>query len=314
MALPGKGLLLDALKGSVLTLALFLAYITLPVIGLFPGLFAPLPGIYYYLKRGAVAGVAILLITVMTLCAMGEYSATILYLLQCGLISLLLPFFYSRNRGAAGAIAYAVGINFLLIVVLTVSYALWANFDLQGTILQGIETSISQAIKVYEKQGLKGEDLEMVSQGMQQAGTLIGRIFPSLLLVALGSLAALNMMLLFRIAARYLPDLPQPEEFQKFRNPDSLVWVVIAAGFAMLLPYPETTRVALNLLIVTGFIYFLQGLAVTLAFFQRIALPGLARIIFWLFLAFQPYMALAVAIIGIFDIWGNFRNPREKNL
>lgn len=314
MALPGKGLMLDALKGSVLTLALFLAYITLPVIGLFPGLFAPLPGIYYYLKRGTVAGVAILLITVMTLCAMGEYSATILYLLQSGLISLLLPFFYSRNRSAAGAIAYAVGINFLLIVVLTVAYALWANFDLQGTILQGIDTSINQAIKVYEKQGLKGEDLQMVSQGMQQAGALIGRIFPSLLLVALGSLAALNMMLLFRIAARYLPDLPQPEDFQKFRNPDSLVWVVIAAGFAMLLPYPEIDRVALNLLIVTGFIYFLQGLAVTLAFFQRIALPGLARIIFWLFLAFQPYMALAVAIIGIFDIWGNFRNPREKNL
>ncbi|HZV80931.1 MAG TPA: DUF2232 domain-containing protein, partial [Geobacteraceae bacterium] len=86
------------------------------------------------------------------------------------------------------------------------------------------------------------------------------------------------------------------------------------AGFTMLLPYPDITRIALNLLIVTGFVYFLQGLAVTLAFFRKIAVPGLVRVIFWLFLAFQPYMLLAVAIIGIFDIWGDFRNPREKNL
>ncbi len=314
MALPGREALFDALKGIVLTLALFLAYVNLPVIGLLPGLFAPLPGIYYYLKSGAAAGIAIPLATVLALCAMNDISAALLYFLQCGLISMLLPFFYRQGRGAAGAIAYAVGINFLLIVVVTVSYAIWAGLDLQGTILRGIEDSITQAIKVYEQQGLQGEDLETLTQGMRQAGTLIGRIFPSLILVALGSLASLNMTLLFRLASRYLPGLPQPTSFLRFRNPDNLVWVVIAAGFAMLLPYPEASRVALNLLIVTGFVYFLQGLAVTLAFFQRTAVPGLVRIIFWLFLAFQPYMVLAVAIIGIFDIWGNFRTPREKNL
>jgi hypothetical protein len=45
MALPGRELLLDALKGGVLTLALFLAYVTFPVIGLLPGIFTPLPAI-----------------------------------------------------------------------------------------------------------------------------------------------------------------------------------------------------------------------------------------------------------------------------
>lgn len=314
MMIPGRELLLDAIKGAVLTLALFLAYVTFPLVGLLPGVIAPLPGIYYCTKRGVAAGITIVAVTVLVLCAMNDLSAALLYMLQCGLLSLLLPLFYRQGKGAARAIAYGVGINFLLIVALTAGYAIWAGFDLQGNILKGIETSITQAIALYEKQGIKGEELQTLTRGMHQAGALIGRVFPSLLLVALGSLAAINMAFLFRIAKRVLPELPQPESFLSFRNPDALVWVVITAGFAMLLPYPDISRIALNLLIVTGFVYFLQGLAVTLAFFRKISAPSLVRVIFWLFLAFQPYMVLAIAIIGIFDIWGEFRNPREKNL
>ncbi len=314
MTVPGRELLLDATKGAVLTLALFLAYVTFPLVGLVPGMIAPLPGIYYHLKRGSAAGIITVVVTLLVLCAMNDLSAALLYILQCGVLSLLLPWFYRQGKGAARAITYAVSINFVLMVMLTVGYAAWSGFDLQGNILKGIETSINQAVAVYEKQGLKGEDLQTLTQGMHQAGAVIGRIFPSLLLVALASIAALNMALSFRIAGRFLPGLPQPESFYTYRNPEALVWVVIAAGFAMLLPYPDITRIALNLLIVTGFVYFLQGLAVTLAFFRKIAVPGLVRVIFWLFLAFQPYMVLAVAIIGIFDIWGDFRNPREKNL
>lgn len=314
MGLRGRELLLDAIKGGVLTLALFLAYVTIPVVGLLPGFFAPLPGMYYYFKRGAAAGAAIFAIVTMVLVAMGDPTAALLYLVQCGLLAILIPLFYSQGKGVAKALAYSVSIDFLLIVALAVGYGLWAGIDLQDSILKGIQSSISQAIAVYEKQGLKGEDLQLLTQGMQQVGSWMARVFPALLLIAMASIAALNMMALFRIAGRLLPELPKPDNFQNFRNPELLVWVVIMAGFAMLLPFPEVTKVALNLLLVTGFIYFLQGLAVILAFFQKISVPGLVRVIFWLFLAFQPYMVLAIAVLGIFDIWGDFRNPREKNL
>lgn len=314
MALPGRELLLDAFKGGVFTLALFLAYVTFPVIGLLPGIFTPLPAIYYFCKRGATAGLAAVAITTAVLIIMGEGAVPLLYLLQAGIISLLLPWYYLQGKGTARAIAYPVGINFLLIVALAVAYGFWSGTDLQATLLKGIERSTEQAIAIYSKQGLSTEDLEMLTQGIRQAGTLIARLFPALLLVALGSIAALNMSALFRLAARWLPNLPQPDRFQAFRNPDILVWVVIVAGFSMLLPQPDLQRAALNLLLVSGFIYFLQGLAVVLAFFQRIAVPPLARFIFWLALTFQPYLVLAIAFLGIFDIWADFRRPKEKNL
>lgn len=314
MALPGRELLLDAFKGGVLTLALFLAYVTFPLIGLVPGILAPLPAIYYFCKRGATAGLAVVGITTTVLFIMGESAIPILYLLQSGVISLLFPWYYLQGKGTARALSYSVGINFLLIAVLAVAYGLWSGADLQATLLKGIESSTNQAIALYSKQGLTAEELEMLSQGVRQAGALIANVFPALLLISLGSVAALNMAVLFRLAAKWLPNLNKPDNFQSFRNPDVLVWVVIFAGFSMLLPHPDIQRVALNLLVVSGFIFFLQGLAVVLAFFQRISVPFLARFIFWLVLTFQPYLVVAIAVLGIFDIWADFRTPKEKNL
>jgi uncharacterized protein YybS (DUF2232 family) len=314
MTLPGRDITFDLIKGGVLTLALFLAYITFPVIGLLPGMFAPLPGIYFYLKRGAVTGIAIFVLTVAVLAAMGEATIPLLYILQTGAISLLLPFFYQQGKGSAKSIAYSVGIVSLLITAVAVGYGLWSGVDLQASLLQGIRTSTDQAVAVYGKQGLSKEDLDLLTSGMRQAGDLIARVFPALLVVSLGSIAALNMSVVFRLAAKYLPELAAPESFLGFRNPEPLVWFLIIAGFSMLVPQPELQRVALNILVLCAFVYFLQGLAIVLAFFRRSGTPPLARGIFWLVLMFQPYLAAAVAVLGIFDIWGDFRTPKQQNL
>ena len=314
MTLPGRDMTLDLIKGGVLTLALFLAYVTFPVIGLLPGIFVPLPAIYFYLKRGMVTGVTIFTITVVVLAAMGEGSVPLLYICQAGIISLLIPYFYLQGKGTARSIAYSVGIVSLLIASIAAVFGIWSGVDLQATLLSGIRTSTDQAVAIYSKQGLKKEELDLLTSGMRQAGELIARVFPALLVISLGCIAVLNMSVFFRLAAKYLPRLPQPESFLGFRNPEPLVWVLIAAGFAMLLPQPETQRVSLNVLLLCTFVYFLQGLAIVLAFFRRSATPPLARGIFWLVLMFQPYLAAAIAVLGIFDIWGDFRTPKQQNL
>jgi uncharacterized protein YybS (DUF2232 family) len=314
MTAPRRELALDAIKGGVLTLVLFLAYLTFPVIGLLPALFVPLPAIYFHARSGAAAGAGVFAIALAVLALLQDGVSPLLYVLQSGLIGFLLPFFYLRGKGASKSIAYAVGIDFLLIVALAVAYGFWSGVDLQGILLKGIESSSEQAIAVYSKQGLSKEDLAMLTSGIHQAGQLIASVFPALLLVSLGMMASINMSVLFRIAAKRLQRLPEPESFLSFRNPDALVWILIVAGFTILVPQTDLKTVALNILVVVGFVYFLQGLAVVLAFFQKLSVPSIARIIFWLVLAFQPYLVLAIAFLGVFDIWGDFRTPKPKNL
>lgn len=300
----------EMVKGSVITLALFLAYVSFPLLGMFPGFFVPLPGIYFAQKHGTMMGVAIVAVSVIVLLPVAGVSTAILYLLQCGILTLALPAFLSRGWGGARSIASAVALNATIVAVFAVVFALSQGVDLHGQVLKGINASITQTAAVYEKSGLTGEELQSFKTAMEQAGVLIGRIYPALVIISLVTIAGLNLWLMARLAIR-LPNPPALGDFSRFKNPEQLIWVVIAAGFSMLLPQEEVAGVALNVLIVTLSLYFVQGLAIIGWFFNRFAVPGLVRTIFYILLTLQPYLAIAVAALGIFDLWGDFRTPRQ---
>ena len=311
MNFPYKGMLLDTVKGSIATLALFIAFISLPLAGILPGLFAPLPGMYYTLKSGKGVGLAIVLITAGLLAIIAEPMAMPLFLAQAGLISLALPHFLAKGWGGAQAVAFsaAVGCAFTLLIAAT----LWLGqgVDPHREILNGINSSISQTAALYEKSGMKGEDLQALQQGMKQVGAVIGRIYPALVLTGLGAIAGLNLLALGRMAVRLNRPLAVGD-LRKFRNPDHLIWFVIVAGFALLLNNSAITTAALNVLVVTLSLYFLQGLAIILFLFDRFAVHRFVRVTFYILMALQPYLAVAVAALGIFDLWGNFRVPKQQ--
>jgi uncharacterized protein YybS (DUF2232 family) len=309
MRLTDGGFWLDVVKGTVLTLALFLAYVTFPLFGMLPGFFAPLPCLFFTCKRGALAGTAIVVACAAALSALGDPAVPLLYLLQSGVLALVLGAVYRQGKGVARSLTYAVSVDFVLILGLAIGYGLFQGVDLYAIVLKGIDASIVQTAKFYEQQGIKGDELQFFKQGMQQGGAFIARTFPALLLVSLGTIAGLNLQLLFRFSGK-LPGLPLPGLFRTFKNPEPLVWVLILAGFAMLVPSRPVETVALNVLIVIGSMYLLQGLAVVQHFFNRFAVPRFMRVIIYLFLTLQPYLLLAVACVGVFDIWGNFRAPR----
>ncbi|HYS44343.1 MAG TPA: YybS family protein [Geobacteraceae bacterium] len=309
MKFPDKGTLLDLVKGSVATLTLFLAYIMLPLVGMLPGLFAPFPAIYYTLKRDRPIGTAIVAVSALVLALVADASATLLYLLQCGVISLTLPVFLLRGKKGARSIAYTVAINLGVIVLLAGIYGASQGVNPHVQVLKEIQSSIAQVAPLYEKAGIKGEDLKSLQQNMEEAGRLIGRIYPALVVVSLAFIAGLNLLLLMKTAARLL----EPSaigDFVQFKNPEQLVWVLIVAGFAVLVPNPLATTAALNVLVVVIALYSVQGLAIIAHFFNRFAVPRFMRVVFYVVLALQPYLAIAVAALGIFDIWGDFRTPR----
>lgn len=310
-SLAGKETLLDMIKGASATLVLFLAFTSIPVAGLVPGLMAPLPGCYYAFKSGKWTGLAIAVITVAVLAAVGDQAALILYLLMTAPVSLLLPLFLKEGKGGAKPIAYTVTINLALIAAAAAAYGIVHGVDLDTQVQKGLESSLSQTASLYEKGGLKGDELKALQQGVMQAGALIGKIYPAMMIVTLINIAGLNLMAMRSMRGR-LPALPAIGEFRAFKNPEQLVWVVIVAGFAMLVPYPDVTRTALNVLIVTLFMYFLQGFAVIVSFFTRLAVPVFVRAIFYILLALQPYLAAVIAALGIFDIWGDFRTPKQR--
>lgn len=306
---PGeKESLLDVIKGSAATLLLFLTYAVFPLIGTPAGIVSPYPALFYSLKQGRTTGLAIVLVTV-ALLALTEPTIAVLYLFQAGILSLLLAEFLRRGYGGARSIAGGVSGAAILMVIAAALYGFVGGVDLNGVIRTGIATSIAQTAALYQKGSFSAEELSAIQEALKQSGVLIGIIYPALLVLLMVAFAGLNLSLLRKNSGRLLQP-PELGAFSTYRNPEHLIWLVIASGFALLLDHPVVFQVSLNILIVTLGLYFIQGLSIIVTFFDRFTVSSLMRGIFFVLLAVQPYLAIGVILFGLFDLWLNFRTPK----
>lgn len=308
--LCSKSELSDIIKGSAATIVLFLAYVLLFFAGPLSGIFAPYPVLYYSLKSGKKVGIAIVVIATGILLVLNITSA-IFYLLQCGIFALLLAEFLGRGIGVVKSIIYTLVINLLAVLTLTLGYGLFQGVDINGMIVKGIHSAVSQTEVFYQKSGLKSEDLEAIRQALAQAADFVSTTYPALIVIFLGAIAGLNLLLLKKNANR-LPRQPFFDDFSRFRNPDQLIWVLIGAGFVLLINNALVTKTSLNLLLVTLSLYFVQGLSITTYFFKRLPVPRFFRVLFYIMLAVQPYLMVVVAVLGVFDLWCDFRTPKKQ--
>ena len=86
---------------------------------------------------------------------------------------------------------------------------------------------------------------------------------------------------------------------------------VILSGFIVAFADGLLATVALNLLVILLPVYFLQGLAVIDCFFRRKAFSPVIRTIGYLLLTLVNPLPMLVTGIGVFDLWADFRKPRE---
>ncbi|WP_298267686.1 YybS family protein [Geobacter sp.] len=314
MSSDTKGALLDVVKGGVVSVTLFAAFLNLPVIGLPAAALTPFPALYFGLKRGNRAGIGLVLLAAVLVALAGGPEASVLYLGQSALLALALGWGVARGYSASRSIATAVLVTLGLAAAAAAVYSVASGVDLHERVVAGIRESISQALSLYEKRGIKGDELKPFRDALEQGGEVLSRLYPALLLIGQSIVAGINVMLLRRFANR-LPAPIRIAPFNSFRNPDYLVWVAIAVGFSLLIDNNVVNAAALNVATVAGFLYFLQGLAIVRHYFETYSVPALLRYLFYAMLVMQAYLAIAVALLGLFDLWADFRRPRKpKNL
>lgn len=297
--------------GMVASFLLYAAYMVIPAAGFFSGLLAPFPAAFFRFRHGSGPAVIITLGTTTLLTAAFGIQAGALFLLQCGTISQLMPELLVRGYGATRSIAWTTAANMAVFAVAALAFSLVSGQNFHLLVVNEINSSIAQAISIYEKAGIKGDELALMKQSMSMAAGLIIKIYPAVATVMLTAMASLNLALVRRLAERLDLGL-KIGDFNTFRNRDPLVWLLIAAGFAMMAGNPLITTPALNVLVIVVALYFLQGLAIVLTVISRQSFAGLMRVMLFLMLLFQPYLAALLAALGIFDLWGDFRTPRKQ--
>jgi uncharacterized protein YybS (DUF2232 family) len=85
----------------------------------------------------------------------------------------------------------------------------------------------------------------------------------------------------------------------------SLAVLFVLSGLMVL--SPPLQPAAYNLLLIEAFFFALQGLAVVAYFARRLAAPALLRGAVLLLVLINPWAPQILAVLGLFDIWINFR-------
>lgn len=289
---------------TVLTLSLFLSITFIPFAGIFFGVLTPLPTVLAVVRFGirsawlipAGAGAVGTLI----LFALGvvQFAPFLIMLLCVGAVM-------GYGMGREWTAARVVGISALILVVLV-------YVDTGGELSHVIEQELQEMISTMQQYSSQSADLQAMESSLLAIVPLFVSIVPGMAVSSALWIPWLNLLAARRYCSRMGVEICVRENLKCWKAPEMLVWPVIASGLMLLLPFGKVQIAALNLLIVFGSIYFLQGLAIAAFYFEKWKLPLFVRCLIYAILLLQPLAPLATAALGLFDTWFDFRRTAEK--
>ena len=184
-----------------------------------------------------------------------------------------------------------------------------------GSLIDGARTYIlhvlSQIVGANQSSGLESSQLAFLANNTERVATSVVEILPSLAFVYAALTVTINLVL-GRKFTRYRGTFAHVPSVIGFRLPDWMIWMVIVSGGVFFInsyvvhSLPARTM-ALNGLIGVGVLYFLQGMAVTVYFLQRIRFSLVRTIAYIAMIIFLQTVSVALIVLGIADVWADFR-------
>lgn len=302
---------LYAIAGVGLVLLLFLSAHWLGPLGAFTNMLAAFPVCYITLRFGLTTGAVTLLLASASVWQLAGITPLISYLGLFGAPSLLLPWQLRHARPWDLAIFKSTLVGLGIAAVLLLTYLQVSDQTFGALQTRYLQAEIELAMQTYRAAGLSDSQLAEMKVFADQAADFIRTTFAGLYVVGILAIHAVTLLAVrgFKRERWAIAGIP----FAQWRLPAQLVWVLIVAGFALLVPLPPVALVGRNLLAILLPLYFVQGLAVLNFFLQRKKWsPALKGMVYFLVFVLNPLPLLVIGA-GIFDLWIDFRRPRIKD-
>jgi uncharacterized protein YybS (DUF2232 family) len=303
----------ELVVGIGTTLVFFFSLLFIPIMGFFSSIFTPLPTLLGFYRWGSPEGYRIpmgaALFTWIILSCLG-IARMMTYFLEMVLLGFFLgegmrrQWSVERTIASASLFVFAIGSMLFLLVHGGLSGEFFRNFE------ESLFVAISETIKQY--QDLFSEK-HLSEQKIRHLAAIMVRLIPGVALASTLIVAWLNLLVARRFCQLHRLPLPSWQEWSHWRSPEFLVFGVIISGFMLLLPGGVLQILALNGLIVLATIYFFQGLAIVVFYFDRWKIPPFFRGILYFFLLVQQFTTLGMVFMGFFDVWFDFRRLSKKS-
>ena len=306
-----QNLLLFVVGGAVATLLLQVAAGSLGPVGFMLVLLVAVPASYVHMRYGTVSGAAVVVLAALGCLLLGGPVNSVNYLLQFGMIAILLPFLLRRGWGWDRAVLISVAVIVLCSFLLLAGYTSVTGTTVSGFIEAYADAQVEQVMALYQSTELTPEQLKELRGIVEKTADYLRYSYAGAAFLVTG---LLTLILVWILSALQRNEYSIPGiSFATWKAPELLIWPLIASGFALAFTEGGSRQVSVNILIVVLPIYFMQGMAVVIHYFNRRQISPIARWAFYMAMVFLlTPVSMVITSIGVFDLWIDFRKPRVK--
>jgi uncharacterized protein YybS (DUF2232 family) len=287
-----------------------------PVVGLVFLIFLPLLTLFYSVAAGKAKTTIAFLIPVLPVFLIShlwQLNAPYLMILTMGVAGLAGAAIALKNGSVEKTVIYPA----LIIIGVICAYFLYAGFALSinpwHLVQQFVTQTVEQNISIYGQLPLDKEDIDLIKNNKLIFINLFTGIFPALAIIGSVAIVWINVLMAKDMLRRAEFFLPRLDKLSRWSAPGFIIWIFIAAGGLLLLPVEQIRFLSLNILIVTCFIYLLQGFAIISSLFQNKNVPIFFRYLFYFLIAVQQFIMIPIVVAGLVDIWVDFRRFFQKD-
>ena len=197
--------------------------------------------------------------------------------------------------------------------------ALFLYMKTHGQIWTEISQTIHGALDVVMNAAIKNSQTSLTPSDQARVlglEPLIYRAFIALLPGFFASMALLTALAVWASTVGILEKRNLSAGFpgiDRWVLPDPVVFALIASMALLLIPSFEVRVMGTNLVMFLGVLYVGQGAGVLLSYARKRGLRGWFWLVSGVFILIQPMFLMILGIVGIIDIWADFRQLRGKS-
>nr|WP_282706876.1 DUF2232 domain-containing protein [Natroniella acetigena] len=282
---------------TTITVILAILAIYLPILGSFLFLLTPVPLIVLTVRAGGKPGIIASLATALILAFLINPVMFLVVVLNIGLIGI--------SMGAAFEDGFS-SVTILLIGIIAGAFSLLLSlmisiYILEVDVIVQLEQSLQISLDLYREIGLPAEVILQAEELFEQIIELITATYPALFLSAGAVIAGVNYYFSYTIMDRLDVQLPARFSVQEIKFPKIIViFYIISIIF-------NHSVIWQNIYVIITFLLLLEGIAVCYYYFMQWDLnQGLAVVLIFT-LIFFPLFNPLLLLIGILDLWFDFR-------
>ncbi len=303
--------------------ALYLSLLALPRVGIFIAMFSGVPLVLAQIQfpaqllgTGAMvtSGGAIFLLGSLLHNPMPGLQVLI-YIGWCGLPALLTAELLRRQ---VRILPMIFSVSFQTLFFLG-GIGLFLYMKTHGQIWTGFAQTIHGALDVVMNAAIKNSQTTLTPTDQARVlglEPLIFRAFIGLLPGLLSSLALLTAVVVWATTVGILEGRnlsPGTPGLDRWVLPDPFVFALIGSMALLLIPSFEIRVLGTNLIMLFGVLYVGQGAGVLLSYARKRRFGPWFWLVSGVFILIQPMFLMILGIVGLIDIWADFRQLRGKS-